>query len=132
MYRTLRAERLYPAAIRSEKTITREALEALLVASGLNPDLDVIKAELDGITKPDGTVTVNTANRDSLLTKVWQLVPKTSLLFYYCMMYAEPLLWSAFLPRTWLGVFVFDHRVVLLFWGHEPLCVLPLSRLLHA
>lgn len=58
------------AGVRSERTLSRDELESILVSSGLDPDNDIVKSELAGVTQPDGTVVVNTAKRNSVLTKV--------------------------------------------------------------
>ena len=56
--------------VRNERTLSRDALEAILMSSGLDPDNEIIKSELAGVTQPDGTVVVDTAKRNSVLTKV--------------------------------------------------------------
>jgi hypothetical protein len=64
--------------MRSEKTLYRDELEGLLVASGLDPKNVLIAEELAAATLADGLVIVNTAKRDSLLTKVCGRIPHRS------------------------------------------------------
>ena len=58
------------AGVKHEKKLFREELEDILITAGLDLENEAVAAELAGVTQADGTVVVNLAQRDSLLSKV--------------------------------------------------------------
>lgn len=58
------------SGVRNEKKLFRDELEEILVTSGLDLENEAVKAQLAAVTQADGTVVVNLAHRDSILSKV--------------------------------------------------------------
>jgi len=55
--------------VRLHHTLPRERAEEILSSSGIDPSSETVKCMLDGATQPDGSIAVNTGNRENILAK---------------------------------------------------------------